>query len=448
MYLGEKDMNRQKIIAVVLCVYVLVCVGCLAPSIPVARRGSGTAEAKKPFYLQSGERVVFFGDSITQSGRYVEYIETFLLTRFPEHSFEIINRGISSETLSGTSEIDHNPPRPDAHKRFSRDITPLKPDVLVSCFGMNDGNYHPFSEKLFAKYKAGVRRLVKRAAEQAKATLVIITPPPFDAYRKRISDPDASHWGYKYSFVDYDDVLERYSQWLLGLRDDGFVVADVHSAINQHLAERRRKKVSFYLSGDGVHPNATGHWLMAQTLLLAWNAPAEASSVELDAKTQRVVRGDVSRLKVREGTIEFAWRTSLPMPVDPQWDAESIAMEKVAERLNRHRLKITSLSDNRYRLFANGQMVSALSREQLAKGINLLDYGEFPTVKQSQEVLNLVQQRQRLVYKTWRQSIKSMDKDLLETVAEKSAEFNARARELCQPKLITLRLVPVVVCDM
>jgi hypothetical protein len=41
-----------------------------------------------------------------------------------------------------------------------------------------------------------------------------------------------------------------------------------------------------------------------------------------------------------------------------------------------------------------------------------------------------------------------MDKDLLETVAEKSAELNSRARELCQPKLITLRLVPVVVRDM
>lgn len=428
-------MNCQRIIALVLCVYVLACVGC-------------TAEAKSPFYLQGPERVVFFGDSITQNGRYVEYIETFLLTRFWEHRFEIVNRGISSETLSGTSEIDHDPPRPDAHERFSRDITPLKPDVLVSCFGMNDGNYHPFSEELFAKYKAGVKRLAKRAAEQAKATLVIMTPPPFDAYRKRTSDPDASHWGYKYAFIGYDDVLERYSRWLSTLRKNGFVVADVHSAMNRHLAERRQEKVSFYLSGDGVHPNATGHWLMAQTLLLAWNAPAEAGSVELDAKTRRIVRGDVRDLKVREGTIEFAWRTSLPMPVDPQWDAESIAMEKMAEQLNRHRLKITSLSDKRYRLFANGQMVSTLSREQLAKGINLLDYAEFPTVKQSREVLNLVQQRQRLIYKTWRQSIKSMDKDLLETVSEKSAELNARARELCQPKQITLRLVPVVVCDM
>jgi len=426
----DEIMNRQRIIVVVLCICIFVCT-------------ASAAGVERPFFLQGGERIVFFGDSITQAGQYVEYIEVFLLTRFPDETFELINRGISSETLSGTSEIDHNPPRPDAHKRFSRDITPLRPDLLVLCFGMNDGNYRPFSEELFAKYKAGVRRLAKRAAEEAKTTLVIMTPPPFDPYRKKTSDPDAGHWGHKYAFIGYDDVLERYSQWLLTFRNDGFVVADVHTAMNRHLFERRRKKVSFYLSGDGVHPNATGHWLMAQTLLLTWNAPAEAGSVEIDADAKSAVEGDVTSLSVQNGIIEFTWRTGLPMPMDPQWDAESIVVEKAAERLNRHRLKVTSLSSKQYRLFANGQMISEVSREQLAAGINLLDYSDFPTVKQSQEVLTLVQRRQRLVYKTWRRDIKAKDKDLLESTAAEAAELNARARQLCQPKPITLRLVPM-----
>jgi len=423
-------MSRQRIIVVVLCVCISVCI-------------ASAAGVERPFFLQGGERIVFFGDSITQAGQYIEYIEAFLLTRFPDETFEVINRGISSETLSGTSEIDHNPPRPDAHKRFGRDITPLRPDLLVSCFGMNDGNYRPFSEELFAKYKSGVRRLVKRAAEEAKATPVIMTPPPFDPYRKKTSDPDAGHWGYKYAFIGYDDVLERYSQWLLTFRNDGLTVADVHTAMSRHLFERRRKKVSFYLSGDGVHPNPTGHWLMAQTLLLTWNAPAQAGSVEIDADAKSAVEGDVTNLSVQNGIIEFTWRTGLPMPMDPQWDAESIMVEKVAERLNRHRLKVTSLSAERYRLFADERMVAEVSREQLAEGVSLPGYPVFPTVKQSQEVLTLVQRRQRLVYETWRRSIKAKDKDLLESAAAEAAELNATARRLCQPKPIALRLVPV-----
>jgi hypothetical protein len=213
--------------------------------------------------------------------------------------------------------------------------------------------------------------------------------------------------------------------------------------MSRHLFERRRKKVSFYLSGDGVHPNPTGHWLMAQTLLLTWNAPAQAGSVEIDADAKSAVEGDVTNLSVQNGIIEFTWRTGLPMPMDPQWDAESIMVEKVAERLNRHRLKVTSLSAERYQLFADERMVAEVSREQLAEGVDLPGYPGFPTVKQSQEVLTLVQRRQRLVYETWRRSIKAKDKDLLESVAAEAAELNVTARRLCQPKPIALRLVPV-----
>lgn len=426
-------MNRQKIFAVILSVCVFICG-------PTSCR---IAEAKEPFFLQGGEKIVFFGDSITQAGLYVEYIEAFLLARFPQRAFEVINRGISSETLSGTSEIDHDPPRPDAHKRFSRDITPLKPDVLVSCFGMNDGNYRPFSEELFTKYKAGVKRLVKRSAKEAKTTPVIMTPPPFDPYRSKTSDPNAKHWGYKYPFIGYDNVLERYSRWLLTLRDEGFIVADVHSAMNKHLTERRRDKVSFYLSGDGVHPNPTGHWLMAQTLLLAWNAPAEAGSVHVNAKTQKIVQGNVTGLKVQDGTIEFTWRTALPMPMDPRWDAASIALEKVAEQLNRHQLQVTSLAGGRYRLYADDEIITELGHKQLGEGVNLLDYPDFPTVKQSQEVLKLVQQKQRLVYKAWRNSIKAGDRNLPESITKEASDLNARLRQLATPKPIVLRIVPV-----
>ena len=65
--------------------------------------------------------MVFFGDSITQSGGYVADIEVFLLTRFHDRTFSVFNHGRSSETISGTSELDHHPRRPDAHLRFTRD---------------------------------------------------------------------------------------------------------------------------------------------------------------------------------------------------------------------------------------------------------------------------------------------------------------------------------------
>jgi len=111
------------------------------------------------------------------------------MTRFPDRVFDVVNRGKSSETLSGTSEADHDPPRPNALDRFATDVAALKPQVIVACFGMNDGNYAPFDQERFKKYQAGVRRLMERSRQEAEATLVLLTPPAYDPYRRCPLDP-------------------------------------------------------------------------------------------------------------------------------------------------------------------------------------------------------------------------------------------------------------------
>src|SRR5688500_15062190 len=78
--------------------------------------GSDLARGDDAPPLPDDGRIVFVGDSITQAGHYVVDVELFLLTRFPGRAFEVINHGISSETISGTSEPDHDPRRPDAHE--------------------------------------------------------------------------------------------------------------------------------------------------------------------------------------------------------------------------------------------------------------------------------------------------------------------------------------------
>ena len=49
----------------------------------------GVHAADAAFGLHGGERVVFFGDSITQAGGYVADVEAYLLTRFPDKTFTI-----------------------------------------------------------------------------------------------------------------------------------------------------------------------------------------------------------------------------------------------------------------------------------------------------------------------------------------------------------------------
>jgi len=104
-------------------------------------------------FLQA-RRVVFLGDSITYSGEYVEFIETYVRSRFPESRVEFLDLGLPSETVSGLSEPGHAGgafPRPDLHERLGRVLEKAKPDLIVACYGMNDGIYYPFSDERFQK---------------------------------------------------------------------------------------------------------------------------------------------------------------------------------------------------------------------------------------------------------------------------------------------------------
>jgi lysophospholipase L1-like esterase len=442
----------------------------LPDDLPVPGAASALASSRdeEPFFLKGGERIVFFGDSITQAGGYVADVELFLLSRFPDRSFTVINHGISSETISGTSETDHNPPRPDAHKRFSRDVAAWNPDVVVACFGMNDGNYHPFEPSRFAKYQDGVHRLIERVKSETKARLVLLTPPPFDPYRRSVGDPNASEYGYKFPAIDYDQTLARYGAWLVDLgRDRGPdrpLVVDAHSALSEHLAARRVAKVSFFLAGDAVHPGATGHWLLSQSLLLAWHAPAVVAEAVIDASQNppRAVQGNVRDLRMGEGeAIVFSWTTPLPLAFDPDCDSESLALERTTDRLNRYRLTVSGLTAARYQLKAkmNGEKtgdrdeseiaVAMLTREQLATGVNLTALPRFPTLALAEELRGLVVRRRQAVDSAWRASLTAKNQagatkqgEGEATAGDQTDPTTGRIEHLRSPQTMTLTLLP------
>ncbi len=391
---------------------------------------------------QDGDRVVFFGDSITQSGGYVIDIEFFLMTRFPDRDIEVLNRGISSETISGTSEPDHSPRRPDAHDRFDRDVKSVAPDLIVACFGMNDGNYHPFDRERFRAYRDGVRRLIDRA-DEIRATVHFITPPPFDDHRRQVADPAAIFYGYRHPYSRYDDVLARYGHWLLKLRTEGHVVADAHWVLNAHLQRRRAERVSFFLASDAVHPNKTGHWLMAESLLEAWEVPGLVAEASIDAKASMVIEGEVESLQVSDQGLGFRWRSPLPMVFDPEVDRQSLALEGVSDRFNRYRLQVSGLKSGNYRLLAgfdeSGELaeVAACSSRELENGLDLTTLPEFPTVLEASRLRADLERVRRQEYRDWRASLAESEDETKSRMSEVEAEFNQRRL----PRVLQLRVV-------
>ena len=248
-------------------------------------------------FPRAGSRVVFFGDSNTFKGQFIALIDAHY--RASGRALETINLGLSSETACGLSEPDHPFPRPDVQERLERALEKTKPDVVVACYGMNDGIYYPFSDERFARYKEGVEALIEKV-NAVGARLVLLPPPPFDPLPMRKAGkllPDgAEKYAWFSIYENYDQVMERYAEWILGLRGRVEMVVDIRTAIVELLAKEREQDPDFVMSGDGVHFNERGHQVLAQTILKAWG------------ETPQPVPAEIEKLAAeREKLLRFAW---------------------------------------------------------------------------------------------------------------------------------------------
>ncbi len=403
----------------------------------------------KVFLPPEGGRVVFLGDSITFAGHYIAYLDAYLFTRFPDRKYELLNLGLPSETVSGLSEPDHPYPRPDVHERVDRVLARTKPDVVVLCYGMNDGIYYPFSEERFKKYQEGIKDLIGRAT-RAGARVVVVTPPPFDplAIRDKLLPKTADKFSWMRPYEGYDDVLTRYSEWLLTLRDKGIVVADAHAAISRYLAEMRKSDPKYRLSGDGVHVNETGHWLIAQAILRAWHAPADVEAAVIDARAGKAAAGQVSDLTADGGGVKFTWRTRVPMPMDPAWDHRLAETEKIGERLDRYTLTVRKAPHEKYGLFEGDKKLGEAGREELTAGVDLTRFKDLSTNVRAAEIGKLTAERDAMLGLAWLTDVGYKRPDTpkgipLADAEKKAAELETKIRKLAEPETITLRLVPV-----
>lgn len=209
--------------------------------------------------LNGVKRIVFLGDSITQGGDYVTDFECWLAANGLKS--EVINLGLGSETASDlTAEENaghlkaHGFGRPMVSERLDRALAATKPDLLVVCYGMNDGSSLPSNDEGLKRFSEAITRLRDAALKSGAKRVVLCTPPVRD------DKGDA-----KLKF--HDENLTRYTEWLLAKRAVGWDVVDFHGPMRKALDEGRAKNPAFLLSPDGVHPNREGHWIMARELL-------------------------------------------------------------------------------------------------------------------------------------------------------------------------------------
>ncbi|HTW61796.1 MAG TPA: SGNH/GDSL hydrolase family protein, partial [Terracidiphilus sp.] len=325
---------------------------------------SGTSAPAQKLALHDGDRVAFYGDSITAQRYYTRFMEDFVLTRYPQMHLAFFNAGVPGDRVSGGYTGDVN-------LRLRRDLFPLQPTVVTIMLGMNDGYYLPYDPKYQAIYEDGYRKLLASIQTTLPETrITLISPTPYD---------EVTHGT---EFPQYDQVITRYAVFVKNLANSSHLS---FSDFNQPIASldaaglARNPSLAALLVPDRIHPSEAAHWVMAATLARTWGMSPIVSSAHLDAAQPVPVAAEntqVSALSQTDG--KLAWTeldNALPLPLDLESGMVLfvLGISDLAD-MDRQMLRVDDLSAPRYILKIDGRTIASFSRDQLAAGVNLALY--------------------------------------------------------------------------
>jgi lysophospholipase L1-like esterase len=401
-----------------------------------------SALAQDAFFLKPGDRVVFYGDSITDQRLYTTFVETYVRTRYPRLDVSFVHSGWGGDRVTGGGggAID---------VRLKRDVQAYKPTVVTIMLGMNDGRYRASGKAVFDWYATGYEAMVQQLKTLSPGVkIVAIRPSPFDD----VTRPPTVNGGYNTVLIQFGDFIRQ-----LAARE-GMTVADLNAPVVRMLqkANAANPELAQRIIPDRVHPGAAGHLIMAGALLKDWGAANIVSIVAIDANSRTAstaANTAITAITATEGA-GLAWKqtdNSLPMPVELNDAPTALAVQSGAftETFNQQTLQVANLKAGHYALRIDGQQVKVFTDAELAAGLDLTALPT-PMMKQAAAVHALTLKRTGIHNTRWRTIEVPMADDSLtkaqaamDALDALDAELDSRQRAAAAPLPRHYELIPV-----
>ncbi len=208
-------------------------------------------------HFESGQKILFIGDSITDCGRrdlfapfgngYMSLVRALVLGRYPELGLRFENRGISGNTVRHLSE------------RWEDDVIAERPDWLSVMIGINDvwRTFDSGGEGAvdIDEYGATYRRLLAEAVARTGCRLIVAEPYVIESDR---SEPMRTR-------------MDTYGQVARDIATEfGAILIPTQAAFDRALESTPADA----WADDRIHPNLEGHAIIATEYLraIAWEA--------------------------------------------------------------------------------------------------------------------------------------------------------------------------------
>ncbi len=209
--------------------------------------------------LQTDEHIVFVGDSITyfggKAGGYIDRIDRALSNQIHLQHYGL-SGGKVADLWTGKTQWSESLP-------YDEILKTTKPTMLILYIGVNDVWHEPGTAP--AVYRSGLVKLIQQG--QATGATVILVTPAVIGEKRNGGNPK-------------DKMLDQFSQISrsVGTETD-IIVCDLRQAFQDYLAVHNpTDRDQGILTSDGVHMNAKGNTLIAETLLRSIHQARSARS--------------------------------------------------------------------------------------------------------------------------------------------------------------------------
>ncbi|HAI11449.1 MAG TPA: GDSL family lipase [Phycisphaerales bacterium] len=204
-----------------------------------------------PFAVKPNQTVLFIGDSITDCGRrdhaaplgegYVRQIRDLIAVKYPAHNLNIINKGISGNTVR------------DLFNRWTDDCIQHQPDWISIKIGIND--IHRWLRKVedqavtAEEFADLYNQILTRVRKETKAKLVLVEP----FYMSLDTKTDS----FRSLVLEH---LPSYMKTVTAMsRKYKTKIVHTHKAYQNILKHIDADQIC----GEPVHPNQSGHTVIA-----------------------------------------------------------------------------------------------------------------------------------------------------------------------------------------
>ena len=200
--------------------------------------------------IQKKQRVVFFGDSITEAGArpggFIVKLNEILKQKGLDNAWELLGAGIGGNKIY------------DLYLRMEEDVLAKNPDIVVIWVGVND----VWHKKSFGtgtdpdKFEKFYNAIIKKF--QARNIKVLLCTPAAIGEKTDFSN-------------ELDGDLDKYAGIIRNIaKNNQCDLIDLRKlTLEYNLANNKDNKASGILTTDGVHLNETGNSKVAEAMLRA-----------------------------------------------------------------------------------------------------------------------------------------------------------------------------------